>query len=266
MNTPAEWQILHASSHAALVSARPQVHHAVQLVSAVGASLLPARDDFDHTSLVFEPAQGILAGHTVDGVRAGLDVEPLELLVRRGEHEVARRPLHGDKPAAALGWLSATIAGLLGRPVRLEPPVHDLPAFPGPVFELQPAGARELVHVLQDTHRLLAPLLAEPQATALRVWPHHLDLALRLALDGERGIGIGVSPGDGTCPGPYLYVTPWPYPGGVLPGLPEGRWNREGWTGALLPLHEGPTAAAGQEARARTFLTAAIEVCRRLLG
>jgi hypothetical protein len=71
------------------------------------------------------------------------------------------------------------------------------------------------------------------------VWPHHFDLASLVTLSGSgehaTTIGLGFSPGDAGIDEPYFYVTPWPAPeAATLPALTIGRWNTEGWTGAVL--------------------------------
>ena len=44
-----------------------------------------------------------------------------------------------------------------------------------------------------------------------------------------------MSPGDGSYPQPYFYVSPWPYPeGSALPALASGKWHTEVWVGAVL--------------------------------
>ena len=51
-------------------------------------------------------------------------------------------------------------------------------------------------------------------ATPVRCWPHHFDIATLLNIGQEnlQSIGIGLSPGDSNNREPYFYVTMWPYP------------------------------------------------------
>jgi hypothetical protein len=83
-----------------------------------------------------------------------------------------------------------------------------------------------------------------------------------------RTLGVGMVPGDGSRPEPYLYVTPWPYPESPeLPPLPEGGcWHTEGWTGAVLEADRflAPGSAGEQAARADLFIRSATHACRRL--
>ena len=112
-------------------------------------------------------------------------------------------------------------------------------------------------------------------AEPVRVWPHHCDIASLIALDPElpaeeaRTIGFGMTPGDGSYPEPYWYVTPWPYP--QHPDLPElaggGAWHREGWMGAVLTGTRLVAADASTQAgQVSTFLESAIGACRNMLN
>jgi hypothetical protein len=112
---------------------------------------------------------------------------------------------------------------------------------------------------------------SSPNASAVRCWPHHFDIATLLALDPPttpsnvaRTIGAGLSPGDAGSPGGYWYVTPWPYP--VVSEPPPlaagGAWHRTGWFGAVLPLSHPD---AGDEASNSAFLASAVAACHELL-
>ena len=76
-------------------------------------------------------------------------------------------------------------------------------------------------------------------ATPVRCWPHHFDIATLLNIGEEKlqSIGIGLSPGDSNNPEPYYYVSMWPYPNieeVLFTEIPVGNWNYQGWVGASL--------------------------------
>jgi hypothetical protein len=177
-----------------------------------------------------------------------------------------------------LHW-AAQIAAAPGK--QLLPPQPDASAQSfqwdagaGAAFCAHPEACAEVARWYANADRLLrAVQAANPEASPVRCWPHHFDLATLLTLDpaaagpeSARSIGIGLSPGDAARPGPYFYVTPWPYP--QSPALPAlkggGSWNTEGWLGAVLEAR----ALAGsteQEGQVREFLTSAIAAARRLI-
>jgi hypothetical protein len=77
----------------------------------------------------------------------------------------------------------------------------------------------------------------EPEATPIRTWPHHFDMATILPGSGEgSSIGFGLSPGDGSYAEPYWYITPSPFNLEVKAReLPEPwQWHTEGWNGIVL--------------------------------
>lgn len=59
------WQTIGRVLPRQLTSARHQVHGAARLVSAPGATVLPAAKDFGHTNLGWDAPLGVLAGRSV---------------------------------------------------------------------------------------------------------------------------------------------------------------------------------------------------------
>jgi hypothetical protein len=274
------WEPVGRVSPHELVAGRIVLHHATQLVAAVGRSLITARADDGHTSLEWAQATRGLAGQTVQGPRpwrAALRVADLTLTVQ-AEAPVSELSLAGVTPEAAFEWLRG-VARELGAPaqsLRLDAP-YTIPAYPGgpgaPFPRAGEASRSELAHWLANADDLLRGVAGSwPGAAPVRIWPHHFDVGSVLPRGTGGGehdapaIGIGLSPGDEGIPEPYLYVTPWPPPPAhSLPPLPAGgRWHTTGWTGALLTASEivGAGGAAAQAALASRFLAGALEALR----
>jgi hypothetical protein len=277
------WEALGKVSPRQLVEARLVLHHAAQLVAAVGRCLLSPRPDDGHTSLEWRAGARALAGQEVAGPRpwrAALGIDDLCLAVLVRDREAGRFALPGRTRAEAFAWLVGQ-AGGLGAPVgrlRLEVP-YSIPEHPvggGAPFTPGTVGSlAELARWVADGDALLRAfadtwLVASP----VRLWPHHFDVGSMLPLDERRkdasSIGVGLSLGDEGIPEPYLYVTRWPGPvGESLPDLPAGgRWHRAGWTGAVLTGSDIVDAGDGaaQAAEAGAFLTGTVEVLRDWLG
>lgn len=276
------WTSVGRISPTMLSSARLQLHWAAQLVSAPGSTLLPAEADYGHTTLVWDRSSGVLKGRAVgaEALHTALSFEGLELLVLGGPRERSLT-LAGHTMEQALSWLGEQICG---ESHALALPEHELPSHPlGKGEAFTEAGEEneraELAAWFANATTLIRDLTAEwPNASPVRCWPHHFDVASLITLDADgsaesaRSIGVGLSPGDGSYDQPYFYVTPWPYPSGTeLPSLPSGaRWHTEGWVGAVLPAEaviswpHGPHGR--QEETARKTLEAAIMQCRTLLG
>ena len=278
------WQPLGAVAPDQLVDARLQLHHAAQIVAAVGTSLATPVPDYSHTSLEWLAGPAALAGGLVAGTpsfRAALRLTDLMLLLLDEEGRIlADDMLNGKTLASGLDWMRRQVSAFGADGSKVEPPSYQPGEFPphpvgeGRAFELDPANSAEIAHYYADADLLLRDLAAhEPRASSVRVWPHHFDIATLIKLDeaeGEeaRSIGVGLSPGDGGYAEPYFYITPWPYPdASKLPPLPIGTWHTEGWVGAVL------TASAllagegdGQEQRASGFISAAVAACETLMG
>jgi hypothetical protein len=261
------------------VETRLVAHWAAQIVAAAGATLAkPARDD-SHTSLEWiEPARA-LVGTTLgeSDVRAALRPADLTLLILDGAQAALETlSLRGQTLRSGLEWLSGAAARVIGvAAVPLTPPRHELPEHAvsagAPFPDADGAALTQLAAAFSTADRVLRALAPSlPNASPVRCWPHHFDIATLAARDAPgtpsdraRTIGVGLSPGDASYAGPYWYVTPWPYPtiSEPPPLAAGGAWHRAGWFGAVLPV--SPLDVADQ-ARARPFLESAIAACREL--
>lgn len=272
------WQELGSVAPMALAEARLQLHHASQIVSAAGASLIPPRPDDSHPNLGF--GAGAFVGHPVapSGHAAALRAHDLTLLLLDGGGSpVASRSLVGLSFEDGRRWLSDALGSvgieLPEKGLRRLP--YDLPEHPvanGAAFSGDP-GLAELTRWYANFDETLRALVeATPGASEVRCWPHHFDLAtlVELAHDAKgsatKTVGVGLSPGDGSYAEPYLYVSPWPYPdAGALAELPCGHWHTEGFSAAILTGGD-LVAAADQEATLATFLEKAVVASRAALA
>ncbi len=278
-----EWQELGRCAPTALRDARLTLHWAAQLVSAVGTTLLaPAADD-THTNLEWLAGPAVLAGQlTVAAPRCRAALRPgnLTVCVLDEDGKVAsERWLDGLTFSQGMVWLEQEIAAFTQRPLSkplkrraLELPDH--PVAHGRAFAISdPSAFAELGHWYANADAVLRAMRGRfPEASPVRCWPHHFDIATLLTLpagtgDALRTIGIGLSPGDSSYDEPYWYVTPWPSPAASeLPPLRDGEWHRSGWCGAVLTgsmLTSG--ASDSQACRVFTFLRSAADICRGLL-
>ena len=259
-----------------LSEARLVLHFAAQPLVAAAYALLPARDDHVQSSVGWDAERRRFIGHELpEGRRAFLDPLALRLGVQDEEaREMASFPVVG----ATLDELSADLAEVLEAP-ELTLPSYDLPDSPfasGATFPAPPEGSvEELVRWFELGAGLVSEVArARFGGAPLRGWPHHFDFAALHSLDPDldpetaRSINVGLSPGDGTCDEPYLYVTPYPAPSAdALPKLAHGRWHTEGYIAAVLTGSEMVAAgsAAEQRAVAEAFLASATDAAFALL-
>jgi hypothetical protein len=254
------------------------LHHAVQLVAAVGRSLVPARADDGHTSLVWHSRRRAIEGEQVLGPRrwwAALHPDDLSLGVLVEGKEVGLVALAGRTKSEAFTWLvdQARAQGAPVEKLKLDAP-YTIPAHAvgtGAAFAVPGDGScAELRRWFANADPLLGDVADGWAGSApVRIWPHHFDIGTVLPLgpaggEGAPTLGVGLSPGDEAIAEPYFYVTPWPVPD-PLPDLPAGgQWHREGWTGAVLTGTEVVSAGDGavQSGAARAFLTRTVETLR----
>jgi hypothetical protein len=257
----------------ALLRARLALHHAVQVVAAVGQSLAPHAPDDSQQALAVVGTRRWLGAPVAGGrLRAGLDPVGVEVrLCDAGGVPLAGIGLEGRTLGEGLRVLEDALRRA-GRPARLALPTHpaDFPHHPladGAAYpEGGAPGRAELARLVRGTEVLLTGRLRVRSPP--RLWPHHLDLGCSLPV-GDLTLGLGVSPGDAAEGLPYWYATlsPWRWPEGEEPpALRAGAWRRTGWKGAELPLSSLPGDAAGQASEVELFFRSALEVAERLAG
>lgn len=118
--------------------------------------------------------------------------------------------------------------------------LHDVPAEAAPDMpvDVDPDAARFLGEWFGFAYAVLERLRADPaslDASRPQLWPEHFDPAIEV-LPGRRRASYGFSPGDGTNPEPYAYVSVW-YPGEEV-SVDGPLWDAAGFAGAVLPSHE----------------------------
>jgi len=272
------WRALGTVDATALRNTRLHLHHSVQLLPSFGQALLEARDDDSHRSTTWaERHRGFESGTTDDGLVARVIVPSFTAEVWRSKDRLGSLDLRGQRPSEALAWLGNLVAKVRGADAgRMAWPEYDLPQQPGGSDQpLEPAvGAlEELAAWYGNAQQTLEEMFASVgEASPIRCWPHHFDLATLLTFPATDGsdeaayVGTGFSPGDDKIPDPYFYVNGWPPPSAdVLPALAgPGAWHTEGWVGAVLGAQEIVSSGsdAAQVKTVKKFLAARVDAMR----
>ena len=280
------WEPLGRHGATELVAAREQLHCAAQIVASVPRVLAVPLPDWSHSAYTWDDSVRAMVSSALPGRT------PFRVALRPAGLRALLLPLAGGEPIAEFAaggrtigdlfaWLGERAVELTGAP--LPGPLEEAdeyppsPCTPDQRFEAGDATALgELERYYVDASAALGSVVgSRSDASPLRLWPHHLDIATLITLDSgvdpeeARSVGIGMQPGDDGYPEPYFYVTPWPYPAtGLLPGLEGGgRWHTEGWTGALLPGSklQAAGAASAQASMLEAFLRSAVGTVLELL-
>ena len=277
-NRSSGWRATKPDDAQLLTDARLQLHHAVQFGTAMGVSYLRGEADDSHTNLGWDAGLGALMARGVAGTRGtvavGLRVEDLTLMVTRDGSPVTMLPLDGLTIAAAA---DATLAQLSDEGLdttKFTLTRHfDIPAHPvarGAAFDATDQAAfAEISGWFRNADLELQRIAKDvPGATAVRVWPHHFDIATLVTIGAGASTGVGMVPGDGYYDEPYFYVNAYPQPQidqltDALAG--DGSWHTREWIGAVLPGSRVSGDAAAQQAQVRAFLDASLKACRALV-
>ena len=222
-----------------LSAARLELHWAAQLPGAVGNVLVAHRDDDSQEALDCVHERSLLVGKATDTptrLRVALSLPDLRVAVLDQElGELASLKLQGKTLEEGFTWLARELAqrGGLDNPPALAVPDYDMPdhelASGGRFQFAQPSAFEELATWFGNGSRVLEKL----EGTTL-CWPHHFDIAVLDAIDDQKNVGTGLSPGDGSYDEPYWFVSPSPRPTSELPTLEKGHWHREGFLAAIL--------------------------------
>jgi hypothetical protein len=242
---PVAWSMLQNPEPTTLAAARALAHRAVQWPARAARANLEAAPDDSHTSLAWDAERAaLLTPPAKNGVRVGLRVAVLELLVVQGERTEGF-DLGGKSDAEVGSWLDGKLAAAGLKPASKVTLPYDMP--PG-LFARAANEAPRLAALagwFAAAAEMLEGLRAKtkrftPGPSPVRCWPHHFDIAVLVSLEyGEaesaRSIGVGVSPGDDYYAQPYLYLSPYPKPNvDNLPPLPPGgRWHSKDFFAAV---------------------------------
>ena len=236
-----------------LTESRLQLHYAVQYIAATGAALAEPLPDHSHTSMAWNPALEAFVGSTIRAAQPfQVALQPVSLTLILIDHQddtIVSLPLHGKTMLEGMDWLQKEISKLgadVSKIVFLDHPPNDFPDHPlahGAFFDAsQELALRELADYYITAHQLLQTIVTTNEnASPIRIWPHHLDMATLITLpDTKDGkpltVWVGLSPGDTSYQEPYWYISPYPYPDiANLPTL-DGRvfWHTQHWVGAVL--------------------------------
>jgi hypothetical protein len=279
----ASWQKTGSINPKSLTEARLQLHHAIQFPAAVGNCLIEPQPDTSHASLTWHPQLNLLvSGFVTTEKPFQVALEPVSLtliiLNLQGE-KLAEFSLEQKTMEQGMNWLKIAIEpwGAKVEKLTFIPYPEDFSVRPlalGTPFEKHLSAQRqELTAYYANTNLLLQEIVATTEgASAIRIWPHHFDLATLISLPyiqkGEAtSIGVGMSPGDSNYDEPYWYVSPWPYPN--LANFPElnggGNWHTEGWLGAILTA-SNLSQENKQSGQIQTFFNSAVDALLTLLG
>ena len=281
------WQTTGKINPSELTNSRVQLHYAIQFIAATSAALAEPLPDYSHTSLMWHPILAVFVGSTIRSTQSfqvALDPVSLTLILLDKHNEtIATLPLQGKTMAAGLDWLKQEISKLgadASKIVWLDYPLNDFPDSPlahGAAFDAsQKLALSELANYYANTHQLLEHIVATSEdASAVRIWLHHFDMATLIMLPGTKDdtpltIGVGLSPGDTSYDEPYWYVSPYPYlDTSNLPTLAgDGFWHTQYWVGAVLTASclTQDVSTTVQQQQVESFVDAAVSASMNLLN
>ena len=248
-----KWRRLDAIPFEEISKARDFAHEAIQFLANTAISFAQKREDDSHTNCEWSRNLKAFVG-TVFGAKnkisLGLNISDFKLLLLKENWTIVDEFLLKDKNLEnVLSWLKNNfeIQGLESNKFTLDKhyEITAKTVSDGGKFLVENEKAfHELSDYYSNADLVIRAYISDlTNATPVRCWPHHFDIATLLNIGEEKlqSIGIGLSPGDSNNPEPYFYVTMWPYPNieeVSFTEIPVGNWNFEGWVGTSLLASE----------------------------
>jgi hypothetical protein len=271
------WQPVRPEESTRLSDVRQQSHHAAQFAAAAGFSFLDPVPDESHANLEWVPSLSGLFSRVIPAstfFRIGVSPSDLTLLVvTENDRPFAHYKLHGHSINDATNWIRSQITSLGGDSSRytLKRPyeIPDHPVAMGDDFDASDkVHFEELSRWFTNASSTLTAF-ARPmeEASEVRCWPFHFDIATSIQTTLDRRIGVGLDPGDNYYDEPYFYVNMSPEPTASQarsrPLWGRGSWHTRGWVGAVLTGSK-LGAASAQSEQVREFIDSAVSACRGL--
>src|SRR5215216_3833501 len=211
LRTTPSWRSLHPEAARTLSDARLQLHHAAQLVAAIGISYLPAQPDDSHTNFEWLARIDALASNEVPAtspIRLAVSPHPFALLFLAAGEPRATLPLHGRTMSDAVAWIRQQLAdcGLHTDAYTLAKH-YVIPSHPvshSAAFDETAANAFEELCAWYSNAALILERVVSATANSspVRCWPHHFDIATLIEVAPSRAgqpaktMSVGMEPGD----------------------------------------------------------------------
>jgi hypothetical protein len=271
------WVAVPPMPAAVLTNARLELHHAAQVANSPAISYLAPAPDDSHTNFGWSADLHAFVSRRVQLAQprqfAWRPADFVLLALDDARSVLASFGLRGHTLVEAHNWARAECEAAGADGARYTQRKHyEIPPHPvasGATFIGDPGAGRVLSRLWDNASRFLDAVAASNAgASSVRLWPHHFDVGLIIAIDDKRSIGAGYTPGDHYYDEPYWYVSPYPRPTVAMrPALDGGaHWHEaEDFFSAVLPW-SAHVASRAQGAAVAAYLHSALAGARSLLG
>lgn len=229
------------------------VHKASQWLAKAGKFLLKQQPDDSNTNLGWDESKNQIIGRRLNDykkMRMHLDLNDFSLNVFNEEEELSGKfALNGKSDVQVKAWLQEIGSDFGIKKKVWEKDLHyDLPYGDGEtIYQLSVEEGQLFAEMLSAAKGIISSQVERVgDASEIRIWPHHFDIAALVAQHFENetliaSVGVGLAVPDGMIDDLYIYISPWKKSGLKVINLPElpgpARWISDGWLGAVAPLN-----------------------------
>jgi len=263
-----------------ILKARIQLHQALQLLASTAISYFEKKEDDSHTNTEWLNNSNGLATHAFGpekNLRLALDFAGLKYVLYDG-NSTDTFALDGMTEQKAILWYKNQLQQKgLDNSVFTTDRHYEIPANPqadgAPYVLFKNEAFKKLAAYFRQAHDVMLRITkGNKNASPIRCWPHHFDIATLITLETNedpqkiKSVGVGLSPGDDSYDQPYYYVSPWPHPDesklqdNDLPA--DGFWHSNGFTSAVLLAED---YSGYHDTLIMDFLSAAINISKDLI-
>lgn len=280
-----EWKTLESTDQKRLNHENNLHHQAIQFIALAGKYLLPDKEDDSHTSMIWNEALNSYTGNVLpQNRRVAVRLPDLSLCIYdEKDYVVQAMEMNGCTWSELYDWMEKALQANsidtknLDTTLHYEIPNHGIyetASFDKPDHTM----AQQVAFMRSNARNILKDIVAKyPQASHIRIWPHHFDTGTSIPLNNEKGkmiasIGLGLAVADDMIDEPYFYVNHWVEKGPEkYPELPQpgkGKWIINDWKGSVLPLSVISKMPSGKEQHEalKTFFGQSIEITQQITG
>ena len=190
------WSTVGTVPISGLFDTRLQLHWAAQIVASFGNAVIEPRADDSQSNLGWVEDLGALCSHpSTEGLSVALRLADLTLLfLDREEKVISEIRLQGKTLEQGFEWLASEYTEYSGKPSLRPFTLRDY-EMPAHAVGQQAAFTCENLLALKEfrywyanAHQVLHTLSGNwKQASPIRCWPHHFDIATLVVLDPDKG-------------------------------------------------------------------------------
>lgn len=229
-----------------------QIHVLCQIIAKANRTYVPKKEDDSHTTVFFDNINNRIIGRWIESPKGNiilsLNLSNLKFEWLNDTFQLLTSIIAVGSTTSEIEENLSTAIGNLGlNPDGFRDELHfNIPEYSFAKNAITSINQPDLN--TWTTYRSLANNVCHQVLDAVqieeevRLWPHHFDTGFYITVNENLGLGFGFAMEDDMAKSPYYYISGYALQGKIdytnMPNLEKGRWETDGFKGAILPLSE----------------------------